>query len=300
MKIVKGLIQGTYEWLKFRESHCGASNSAAILGVNQYQSAMDVWEDKTNRSFPESMNENMRAGVNAEPGIRAKWEFQTGKTYDTPTAEHNDYSFLSASFDGYCHEDGSIIEIKASRYPKLANCIKRQDVEYFKEIYPHYHVQCQHLMLISDAQECPVVTISLEGELLSITIPRDNEFIDKVLLPELIAFWNSYVLADVEPPLQKKDILYIDDDSAIKEAEELIALGETIKSLQECEKDLKKRIADRGDDGNFQVGSILVVTRINRKGSVDTKKLYESYNITENVLKKFRKSEIGFWQFKAI
>ena len=261
MKIIENLIQCSNEWLEFRKSHVGASESAAILGVSPYKTPLDVFNEKTNRSFLEPMNDAMRLGTEMEPKIRKEWERLTGKIFDTPTAEHDDYPYISASFDGYCHEDNSIIECKFSRHPKLANCIKKHDIEYFKEIYKHYWVQCQHLMFVSEAKECTLITICPEGELLDLALPRDNDFIEKKMVPSLVTFIHEYILKDEEPALTDGDYLYIDDTESISLAKEWHELNQRIKMLQDLEKEKKAALIQKGDDGNIIVGNILKMTR---------------------------------------
>ena len=260
MKIIENLIQGSDKWHEFRKSHIGASESAAIIGMSPYQTPFKKWEEKTGRSFGIVENEAMKLGSEMEPKIRSEWEFYTGKKFDTPTAEHDEFSFMSASFDGYCHEDGSIIEIKYSKHHKLSECISLADVEHLKELYPHYFVQCQHLMCVANADKCSLITMTPTGQIIDMEVPKDVEFIEQKLMPELKVFWCEYVLKDKEPPLSDKDFLHVSDDDSLCDAQEWIYINQRIKEMQEREKELRKRLIDRGEGNNVIVGNMLKVT----------------------------------------
>lgn len=256
MKIVEGLVQGSEAWHKFRETHLGASNSAPILGMSQYQTAVDIFNDKTSRNFPVQMNDAMRAGVEMEPKIREAWEFMTGMKFETPTAEHDDYPFISASFDGYHAATNSIIEIKHSLYPKLVNCIGKQDLGHFKEVYPSYFVQCQHQMFVSGSKECTLVTMDKELYLLSLVIPRDDEFINDTLIPTVVNFWNNHVLTDIAPETTEDDFVYIDNPEALELAETLAEALQTAKNAKDVAVQAKKELIELTDDGNSIIGPI--------------------------------------------
>lgn len=300
MKIIDGLEQGSEKWLEFRESHLGASDSAAILGLSPYNSAKGTWQSKTDRSFGVKENYAMREGTRNEIIIRERYEEFVGLKYTTPTAEHGDYPFISASCDGYNADTGKIIEIKHSQHSKLSDVIRTDCIDIFKKAYPHYFSQCQHLMLVFGASKCPVVTVSPDDELLYTKIKRDDEFIEGTLLPGLIDFWNDYVLKDVEPPLGELDILYVDTQEGCELAMEWLVVNKELKALQAREKKLRAEICDIGDDGDFNLSGLVKVTRVQKAGSVDTKKLYDAYDIKKEDLEKYRKEQIGYYQIRKI
>jgi len=295
MKVIKGLIQGTPEWHEFRLNGIGSSDSAAILRMTKYKSPLQLWEEKTSRAFPTPVTDAMRHGIESEPIIRGDWEVFSRKMYEPRCAIHKDYNFIRASFDGMAGDKG-IIEIKSSRYPKLGNCIAKNNVNHFKDLFPSYFVQVQHLMLVSEEKSCEVITLTQEGKLLSMSIPRDDDFIDNKLLPELITFWNEYVLKDNEPGLSDLDYAYIDDPDAIKLAQQWKDTNKQIKALQEQEKGLRRALIESSDDGNTIVGSTLRMTRISTQRT-DYKKACEENNIN---LEPFKKTTIGYYRLTAL
>jgi len=299
MKIVD-VEQRSDEWYAFRKEGIGASEASAVLGTSRYKTPKDIWEIKTERAFPDFTNVDMQRGIDLEPSARAAFEMIIGKSFPSLCGIHDELPYIRASFDGVSKDFKEIAEFKCPRTMKLFKILKEENLPLFMEEYPEYYAQIMHQFAVCDTADTAYIVSYINGEIAYMRLSRDAHFIETLLIPEITSFWKEFVLKDVEPPLSGKDCLYIDDPEAIKEAEELVALSETIKNLLEKEKSLKKRIADRSDDGNFQVGPILRVTRVNKKGNVDTKKLYEAYAITENDLKKFRKSGIGFWQYRAL
>jgi len=295
MKIIDGLIQGSDAWHNFRETHIGASNSAAILGMSPYQTAIEVFNEKTSRSFGVAENDNMRLGTAMEPKIREAWEMLTGKKFETPTVEHTEYPFISASFDGWHELTNSVIECKYSRYPKLVNCLLKQDVEHFKEVYPQYHVQCQHLMFVSGATECTLITLDPANEIVSLVIPRDDQFITEILFPGIKSFWEDRVMKDVPPPPPEDSHIVVDDLQALTIADQLQDLLTEEKDLKERKEVLRTRLFEFGDDGNFIVGK-LRMTRTSRT-TVDYKKACADAGID---LAPYTKEGIGYYTIKQI
>lgn len=295
MKIVD-IEQGTDEWHEFRKLGIGASDAAAILGMSQYKTPCDVYRDKKGLSFPTPDNAAMEAGRTAEPCIRNEWNAVMGKVYKPVCAIHDDYDFIRCSFDGYCEEDGSIIEIKFSRSSKLTNAILSNDLEIFKKEYPHIFVQVQHQMFVSDSLACDIVTISPQGALIGIEIKRDEDFIQQKLLPEVIVFWNDNVLRGTEPEEQEPDMPRLEDEDVVIYSNELEVVRETIARLQENEKELKAKIIDRGDDGDFVVGNLQF-----KRTAGGTRYDYKQACLDAGLdLDKYKKQSIGYYKVTKI
>jgi len=297
MKIIEGIPQGSDTWKIFRLSHVGASESAAALGLSPYTTRKKLWEEKTGRAEGFKGNELSRLGQEMEPIIRDAYEKQYGGFYTTPTAEHSEYSFISASLDGYSSEDnGSIIEIKYSKYPKMVNVFKTGSLEKLKEAYIQYEIQCQHQMFVSDTSDCHIVTMDNNGVLYRINVPRDDKFIDEVMLPGLIEFW-KYIKTDTPP---EGDCLVIDNTEAVLKAVELVGIDARIKALTERKKELAEQLTALGDEESLEIKGILKFSRVSRKGSINVKKLYEDYNISDIDVEKYRNDSVRYFKMTKI
>jgi len=297
MKVINHLEQGSSAWVSWRRGKIGASESASALGMSPYTTKRKLWEEKTGRAEGFKGNELSRLGQEMEPIIRDAYEKQYGGFYTTPTAEHSEYSFISASLDGYSTSwNGRIIEIKYSKYPKMVNVFKTGSVDELKKEYLQYWVQCQHQMFVSDTSDCHIVTMDNDGIIYRIKVTRDDKFIDEVLLPGLIEFW-EYIKTDTPP---EGDCLVIDNTEAVLKAVELVGIDARIKALTERKKELAEQLTDLGDEESLEIKGILKFSRVSRKGSINAKKLYEDYNISDIEVEKYRNDSVRYFKMTKI
>ena len=112
------------EWLAARQSQgIGGSEAGAVLGVNKYQSNVDLWELKTGRRAAIDLSDNpaVQFGKYAEPLLRDLFK-QDYPEYTVDYHEfdmyvNDDYPFIFATLDGeLTAPDGSrgILEIKTT------------------------------------------------------------------------------------------------------------------------------------------------------------------------------------------
>src|ERR1043165_10209558 len=88
------------QWLKDRKKGIGGSEVAAILGLDQYKSAFQVWHDKTGRSTKKPENAFMKFGQKAEKIVAEYWEEDTGlKVKECGHLVHPHYDFILATPD---------------------------------------------------------------------------------------------------------------------------------------------------------------------------------------------------------
>ena len=91
------------EWLKWRKKGLGGSDIAAILGISKWSSAIDIWLQKTNQTFDETIeNEAMTWGKILEPVIREQFKQRTGKKVVEVhyILQNEEYRFMLADLDG--------------------------------------------------------------------------------------------------------------------------------------------------------------------------------------------------------
>lgn len=117
-------INNREEWLKARQAQgIGGSEAGALIGVNKYQTNVDLWELKTGRKEPPDLSNNsaVQFGKFAEPLLRELFK-QDYPEYLVDYHEFwlyvNDrYPFIFATLDGELKApDGSrgILEIKTT------------------------------------------------------------------------------------------------------------------------------------------------------------------------------------------
>lgn len=286
--------QGTDAWHEFRRSGIGASESAAVLGLSPYKNIVDVFREKTERSFPTIANAFMQHGIETEPIARDAYEAITGKSYPAQCGTYEDYNFIIASFDGVCPDSKSIIEIKCPTSRKLFDCVATGDLVLFTKEYPYYLCQAQHQLLVCNTAEYCDFVVYLDGMIVSLRIERDDDFIEQLLLPKLIAFWNNNVIPDVEPELY----VTIDDEDFDDLSLQYLDAADKAKEYDAKAKELKKRLEDFTDDGDCK-GKHILMKRVSRE-TVDTKKLYSVYGIDDAVLSAYKKQSCGFYRITRV
>lgn len=144
-------IENRDEWLKARQAQgIGGSEAGAVLGVNKYQSNVDLWELKTGRREPPDLSENaaVQFGKYAEPLLRDLFK-QDYPEYIVNYHEfwiyvNDQYPFIFATLDGeLTAPDGSrgILEIKTTTIQN-----KSQWDEWDGRIPDSYYAQILHQM----------------------------------------------------------------------------------------------------------------------------------------------------------
>lgn len=142
-------IESRDEWLKARQAQgIGGSEAGAVLGVNKYQSNVDLWELKTGRREPPDLSENaaVKFGKYAEPLLRDLFK-QDYPEYIVNYHEfwiyvNDQYPFIFATLDGeLTAPDGSrgILEIKTTTIQN-----KSQWDEWDGRIPDSYYAQILH------------------------------------------------------------------------------------------------------------------------------------------------------------
>ncbi len=198
--IADASIMEEKDWLKLRRNYIGASEVAAILGINPWKSSFGVYVDKVQGSTFEG-NIHTEFGNWMEPHIRAEFpkrffkkEGVEIKVHAYPyMLQHPDYSFLSVNLDGIVEhpEHGvGVIEIKTAS--------EMQWKEWQDDNLPeHYYAQIQQELSITGLDYAYVVAL-VGKKMLWHYIPRNDDLI-ALITPQLIDFWENYVVPRIEP-----------------------------------------------------------------------------------------------------
>ena len=189
MKICEGMIQGSLEWLDWRQKHIGASERAAILGLNPFCTPMQIFEEKT-LGWTRPMNDVMRQGQLNEPEARSLYEMMKGVSVLPIVAEWETFPVIAASFDGINLETKHLVEIK---------CGKSSFNKAKQGIIPAYYIcQMQQQMLVSDFEEVDYFCYDAETkEYILMKVDRDEELINRII-DKNIHFWDH--VCNFKPP----------------------------------------------------------------------------------------------------
>ena len=93
-------------WLSERKKHIGGSDVAVMLGLSEYKTPYQLWEEKTGRASNTVDNKATRRGIILEPAIARYFKEETGLALLTNQDEaprsyiHPAHNFMSVTPDG--------------------------------------------------------------------------------------------------------------------------------------------------------------------------------------------------------
>ena len=141
------------EWLSHRH-RIGGSEASCIVGMNPYKTNVELWREKTGRTFPEDISEKsyVKYGHEAEPHIRALFalDFPEYKVeyYENNMITNDRFPFAHASLDGeLIDKDGrrGILEIKTT------NILQSMQKESWRDRIPdNYYIQVLWYLMVTE------------------------------------------------------------------------------------------------------------------------------------------------------
>ena len=185
------------EWLGIRKRGIGGSDISAIIGLNRFKSAYELYLDKIDKNIKDSpASEKAQIGIEMEEWIRRKFERETGKKVDLieGTIVDEEYDFLLANVDGFIFLEHAGFEAKNTG-------------AYFEKdwaegnIPQEYWIQCQWYMMICKANKWYIAVLIGGNYFKWYAIDRNEEVIS-TLRKEAINFWNENVLKQIPPETQ--------------------------------------------------------------------------------------------------
>lgn len=273
MKLV-AYAQGSQAWVDWRSAGIGASESAAITGRSTYQTCLQLWRLKTGLDAPVAENHFMRHGKKYEDKARQAAEAHLGEILLTSCAEHDQHSWLRASFDGLTAA-GEPVELKCPAESTFEDVLVRG---VNSDAYRLYWCQVQHQMAVAGAGRGWLFFYDVKGNrMIPFLIERDQAYIDQLLI-EGERFMQ--LLASNTPPAAdpERDTLYPDDAKwaqahlrYVEAKRQQAAAAEKVKVAEAAIKEVEKEILDMM--GPFKTASFkgLGVTRYEQQGLVDNK-----------------------------
>lgn len=183
ISVDEGGLQGSEKWHSYRLSHIGSSEVGAIMGLNPWRSAVEVWREKTGQSRLAPLNAAIELGNRLEPICRIWYEELKGESYQPIVAEHDTIGYLSASLDGISVDRKRAIEIKcgAKSYQMAKDGI----------VQPYYYAQCQHIYLVTGVWSLDYVAFDPTQKEAPIIIPvEEDEAFGLHIETECFKFWD--------------------------------------------------------------------------------------------------------------
>ncbi len=184
---------------ELRKGHLGSSDMAALLGVNRYANAFDVWLDKTGQLSDEDIEAKLdyiAAGNYFEDGVLSWAEKELGPL--TRNEPRSAIGFpIESNVDAILIQSGIPVEAKTQG---LFGPLVDEWGDAGTDHVPYYIVvQGQTHMLCCDSEICHVAAFLGGRGFQMFHIKRDEVIID-VICEKSIEFWDDYVKPRVPPP----------------------------------------------------------------------------------------------------
>ena len=272
------LVQQTPEWLEFRKHHVGSSDIAAIVGMNPWKSAHELWMELTGKKEPIQPNEAMLRGLALEPEARIAFETKHDISMMPRVITSKEHEFCSASLDGISFDGKSILEIKCPQSNKTLTLAILGDIE------PHYMCQIQWQLMISSANLCYfwVYHPVLGSAVVKVKPDKDMQ---AYLLNEAIAFWDL-VITNSEPE-NPANFTYIDTPEFLAISKEYKEIEATWQALGKKKDALKKEMLDETDGGNVKGGGV-TISWVYPDATIDWDAVRAEFRLTDDKLAKFK------------
>ena len=257
--------QPRIDWLKGRQTGIGGSEIAAIVGLNQYRTPMQVWESKVNPVQDEETSQPAYWGTVLEDVVAKEYALRTGNKVQRLTKQmrHPDFDFAIANIDravinpdisgNVRWKDGKLTTDRILECKTANGFMAKQWGEAGTDSVPDaYLIQCQWYMGVTGASVCDLAVLIGGQDFRIYTILRDDDLINDLLI-QGAAFW-ELVQSRTEPdpvnyPEAVKKWAKSDpslsvqaDDSLIDDLEQIQGIKAQVKELEAQEDVLKARV----------------------------------------------------------
>ncbi len=257
--------QPRIDWLKGRQSGIGGSEIAAIVGLSQYRTPMQVWESKVNPVQDEETSQPAYWGTVLEDVVAKEYALRTGRKVQRLTKQmmHPDFSFAIANIDravinpeisgNVRWKDGRLTTDRILECKTANGFMAKQWGEAGTDSVPDaYLIQCQWYMGVTGASICDLAVLIGGQDFRIYTILRDDDLINDLLI-QGEAFW-ELVQSRTEPdpvnyPEAVKKWSKSDpslsvqaDDLLVDDLEQIQSIKAQVKELEAQEDALKARV----------------------------------------------------------
>lgn len=194
----------TPEQRQLRRKYICSSDAPAIMGLDPYRSAADVWLDKCGQDPGFDGNKATERGNYLEPALLDFAAAEIGSGFIRNRMNISPNGLLAANFDGYDHAGEFIVEAKSSNNPDEFG-------EQMTDQVPERHiVQVHHGMFVA-GENCrkawmPVLLPGYRSlDFRMYLVHRDDDLAD-IIAQRGIAFIEQFVRLNIEPPAFKPSL----------------------------------------------------------------------------------------------
>lgn len=276
LRLVKTNELSRDDWLEVRKTGIGSSDAAAAVGLNPYQSQLELWLVKTGRDGhlpmvdPNDDSSPMFWGTMLESFVAAAYTKRTGNRVRKVNAvlQHAQHPWMLANLDREVMgvPDVQILECKTTGM---------NGQKLWRDGVPEYiQLQVQHQLAVTGKRAADVAVLVCGNDFRTFRIQRDDKMIKSLIELER-RFWH-YVETGTPPPADGSDsaagalqALYPEDNTTVLQLEDdtemnavfadLLAVRQSLIEAEAFEAKLKQQIQERmGNTGKavFSSGEV--------------------------------------------
>ncbi len=265
--------QGSKEWLDFRRTRVGSSESAALMGVCPYQTAYELYHRKKGTGKEAYVHKAMQEGTRKEPLARDWYNQRMGDFFAPIVKTHPIYERIHASIDGMTFDGDRVLEIKSPTLDVFNEIMK-------SGIPDNYFCQCQHIMLVTGLDEVEFLMWIDEITFYIQLVKRDESYILK-LLDAIIQFLQS-LDNDTPPEKTKRKTSVSYEVVKLKKATRLAKIIKDSKTRMEKAREELIKISD----GRNITGEGFSVFHSQCQGNIDYSRVPQLQDIDLDVYRK--------------
>ena len=201
----------TDKQLNDRKNHIGASDMPAILGLNIYKSAYDVWLEKTQKVDIKADTVEIKLGQSLESSVLDIAETELGKMERDP--EKLEVT-ASGGINIVSHLDARLLEPgKPPVEAKTHAIFNRFSHEHWgdagsDDVPDRIVIQCSTQLLCTGSDICFIPALIGGRGYCLFTVHRDQDLIN-MIADAALDFWNKNVIKDIPPENSLPSIQYI-------------------------------------------------------------------------------------------
>ena len=192
-RLISTLNLSKEDWLRYRKCGITGTDAGAILGLNPYRSAFQVYHDKISDTIENTDNEAMRQGRDLEDYVAQRFTEATGLKVRRANAiyQSEEHPLLLADFDRLIVGQKAGLECKTVS-PFSAD--KWAD----GKIPAHYMAQVNHYLAVSGFDCWYIAALIFGKELVIHKITTDKEVLNNLIAKEE-HFWKYNVMPEIPP-----------------------------------------------------------------------------------------------------
>ena len=254
------------EWLRDREKGIGSSEVATILGLNPYETPMQLWRRKKCIDPPKPENFAMKAGHYLEDAVSRFYSDETGKEIIKASQGdwlivNNEKPYLRVSPDRTFWIPGMP---KNNRNKGIVEC-KTTQMEVDKDNPPqHWFCQLQYQLGVAELEQGALAWLTMGRNFDYREFTFDKEFYEW-MVEEVDKFWRDNILANREPdPVNVEDVLLRNPrhvpGKTVEASHDIVEACRKLKELKGEAKDIETEVKEIEEKVKMFIGDAEALT----------------------------------------